>query len=128
MSVKVLKAVEKRLDKKLKEQSQNALSSVYKDLGCGAVAREIKAGKNVTGNAAFGFRFCLHNKIGPTYNPIKKKFFPMTARNKQIQKKFEKGVNGLLESGGFKPMPSNLIPNLRKKDKAFEKSVKKRKK
>ena len=128
MSEKVLKAVEKRLDKKLKKQTQDGLATVFKELRCGAIARDIKAGRNVSGNAAMGFRICIHDRLGPRYDPIKRKFSPMTANGKRIEKKMEENINGLLESGGFKPMPSNLIPNLRKKDKAFEKSVKKRRK
>ena len=128
MSEKVLKAIERRLDKKLQQQTKKGLSTVFKELGCRVVARDIKVGRNVTKNAAFGFRLCLHDKIGPRYDPISGKFFPMTARNKQIEKKFEKNINGMLEYGGYKKMPSNLIPNLRKKDKAFEKRVKKRRK
>lgn len=128
MSEKVLKAVEKRLDKKLKKQTQDGLYTVFKELRCGAVARDIKAGRNVTGNSAVGFRLCVHDRLGPRYDPTTGKFSPMTANGKRIEKKFEENINGLLESGGFKPMPSNLIPNLRKKDKAFEQRVKKRKK
>lgn len=125
---KVLKVVEKRLDNRLKKQTQDGLATVFKELRCGAIARKIKAGRNVTGNTTMGFRLCVHDRLGPRYDPIKRKFSPMSANGKRIEKKFEENINGLLESGGFKPMPSSLISNLRKKDKAFEKSVKKRKK
>ena len=127
MSEKVLKAVEKRFDKKLRKQAQNALSEVYRDLSCKAIAREIKAGNKVTGNAEFGVRVCVHPKVGPRFDPTTGKFTPMSARGRTLERKFVENVNGLLESGGFRRMSPSLIPRLRAKDKAFEKRVKKRK-
>ena len=126
MSEKLLKAVEKRFDKKLRKQAQDALSEVYSELGCKGIAREIKAGRKVTGNAEFGIRMCVHPKVGPRFNPTTGKFTPMSARGRRLEEKFIENVDGLLESGGFRKMSSNLIPRLRKKDRAFKESVKRR--
>ena len=126
MSEKLLKAVEKRLNQKLKKQAQDGLSVVYRELGCNAIAREIKAGRKVTGNAEFGIRMCVHPKVGPRFNPTTGKFTPMSARGKRLEEKFVENVDGLLETGGFRKMSPSLIPRLRAKDKAFEKRVKRR--
>ena len=127
MSEKVLNAIAGRLEKKLQKQAQDALSTIFKETGCGAIAKEIKAGRNVTGNAAFGIRMCIHNKVAPRYNPTTKKFFPMTKRGKKLEEGIIKTTNLMLENAGFKKMPSNLLSNLRKKDKEFEKRMKRRK-
>jgi len=127
MSEKLLKAVEKRFDKKLRKQAQDALSEVYSELGCKGIAREIKAGRKVTGNAEFGIRMCVHPKVGPRFNPTTGKFTPMSARGRRLEEKFIENVDGLLESGGFRKMSSNLIPRLRKKDREFRERVKRRK-
>ncbi len=121
-----LSRLERTLDKALKRQAQNSLSQIFKEAGCGAIAKEIKAGKNVTGNAAFGIRMCIHNKVAPRYNPTTKKFFPMTKRGKDLEEGFIKTTNLMLENAGFKKMPSNLLSKLRQKDRDFEKQVKKR--
>ena len=126
MSDATLKKIEKRLDKKLAEQSRKALAEVYNQLGCKAISREIKSGKNVTGNAEFGVRMCVHEKVGPRYDPISKKFSPQTKRGKELEHKFIENVNLLLAQGGYKEMSPQLLPKLRKKDKAFEKRVRKR--
>jgi len=126
MSERTLRAIEKRLDAKLKKQVQNGLAEVFSEVSCKGVAREIKAGRKVTKNAEFGIRTCVHPKIGPRYNPSTKKFSPMTAKAKRLEKKFVDKTNDMLEAGGFRKMSSNLIPSLHKKDKAFEKYVKKR--
>jgi len=126
MSQKVLSAMATRLEKKLKKQVQNGLAEVFADASCKAVAREIKAGKNVTGNAEFGVRICIHNKVGPRYNPTTKKFTPMTSKGKRLEEAFIEKTNLMLEAGGFRKMSPSLLSNLRKKDKAFEKRVKKR--
>lgn len=123
----MLDRLEKKLDKAHKQQIQDGLAEVFTKLSCRAVAREIKAGRKVSGNAAFGFRMCVHEKLGPTVNIKTGKFYPQTQRNKNLEKKFEVFTNKLLKSGGFRLMPKNLIPALRKKDKAFEKRVKARK-
>ncbi len=127
MSEKVLKAVEKRFDKKLRKQAQNGLSEVYRELGCNAIAREIKAGRKVTGNAEFGIRMCVHPKVGPRFNPTTGKFTPMSAKGRSLEERFIANVDGLLESGGFRKMSPSLIPRLRKKDREFKERVKRRK-
>ena len=121
-----LSRLERTLDKALKRQAQNSLSQIFKEAGCGAIAKDIKAGRNVTGNAAFGIRTCIHNKVAPRYNPTTKKFFPMTKRGKELEEEFIKTTNLMLENAGFKKMPSNLLSKLRQKDRDFEKRVKKR--
>ena len=126
MSERTLRAIEKRLDAKLKKQVQNGLAEVFDLASCKAVAREIKAGRKVTGNAEFGIRVCIHPKIGPRYDPSTKKFSPMTAKAKKLEKKYVNKVNDMLEAGGFRKMSPKLISGLRKKDKAFERRMKKR--
>lgn len=126
MSEKVLSAIEKRLQKNLKKQVQKGLAQVFKEVSCGAVAREIKAGRNVTGNAEFGVRMCVHPKVGPRYNPSTKRFFPQTKKGKRLEEQFIEKTNLMLETGGFRTMSPRLLSKLRKKDKAFEKRVKKR--
>jgi len=128
MSEKVLNAVAKRLEKNLKKQVQDGLAVVFTEVGCKAVAREIKAGRNVTGNAEYGIRMCVHPKIGPRYNPSTKKFFPMTAKAKALEKKFVDKTNEMLDTGGFRKLSPNLIPRLMAGDKAFKKETKKRRK
>ncbi len=123
---RALSRIEKKLDKSLKKQAQDALYIIFKEAGCGAIAKDIKAGRNVTGNAAFGIRMCIHNKVAPRYNPTTKKFFPMTKRGKELEEGFIKTTNLMLENAGFKKMPSNLLSKLRQKDRDFEKRVKKR--
>ena len=125
---KVLKGIEKQLKGKLRKQSVDALASVYNQMGCKAVSKEIKAERNVTGNAEFDIKICVHNKIGPRFNPTTDTFYPMTARNKVLEKKFVHGVNELLGTGGFKKMNPGLISSLRKKDRKFQLDVKKRRK
>jgi len=126
MSDAVLRKIEKRLDKKLAEQSRNALSEVFTQLSCKAVAREIKAGKNVTGNAEFGVRTCVHDKVGPRYDPVSKRFHPQTKRGRELEHGFIKNVNLLLAQGGYKEMSPQLLPKLRKQDREFEKKVRRR--
>ena len=127
MSEKVLNAIAGRLEKKLQKQAQNALAEVFTLTGCNAVGREIKAGRNVTGNAEFGIRVCVHPKIGPRFNPTTGKFTPMSAKGKRLLSKFVSTTNDLLETGGFRKMSPTLIPNLRKKDREFQEMVKRRK-
>ena len=126
MSDAVLRKLEKRLNKKLAEQSRNALSEVFTQLSCKAVAREIKAGKNVTGNAEFGVRTCVHDKVGPRYDPTSKRFTPQSKKGRELEQGFIKNVNLLLAQGGYKEMSPQLIPAIRKRDREFEKKVKKR--
>ena len=126
MSEKILSGIEKRLDKALKKQVQNGLAQVFREVSCGGVAKEIKAGRKVTENAAFGIRMCVHPKVGPRYNPTTKQFYPQTAKGRRLEEAFIKKTNQMLETGGFRKMPSTLLSGLRKKDRAFARRVKKR--
>ena len=126
MSEKILKAVEARLNKQLKKQAQNNLAEIFNLASCKGVAREIKAGRNVTGNAEFGIAVCIHPKVAPRVNPTTLKFSPMTKRGKQLEKEFIEKTDLLLESGGFPKMRSDLLARMRKKDKAFELEIKAR--
>ena len=126
MSASDLNRIEKRLDKTLKKQVQNGLAQVFREVSCGGVAKEIKAGRKVTENAAFGIRMCVHQKVGPRYNPSTKQFYPQTAKGKRLEEAFIEKTNQMLETGGFRKLPPTLLSGLRKKDKAFERSVKKR--
>jgi len=126
MSDAVLKKIEKRLDKKLAEQTRNSVAQLYTELGCKGIAQEIKAGRNVTGNAEYGIRTCVHDKVGPRYDPISKQFSPQTKRGREIEHSFIKNMNLLLAQGGYKEMSPQLLQNIRKKDRAFEKQVRKR--
>ena len=126
MSDAVLRKIEKRLDKKLSNKARNALSETYNLLGCNAIAREIKAGRNVTGNAEYGIRFCVHDKVGPRCDPATGKFTPMSKRGREMEHKFIENVNHLLEYGNYKPISSNVISKLRKQDRAFKKKCKRR--
>lgn len=123
---KILVGIENRLDDNLKIQAQDAIAELYTDLGGAAMAKEIKAGRNVVGNVEFGIKILVHNKVGPRYDPTTKKFTPMSAKGRQLEDDFVKNMNGLLENGGFKKINPNLIPNLRKRDIDFEKEVKMR--
>ena len=125
---KVLSRLEKKLDKALKKQAQNALSEIFSEAGCGAIAKEIKAGRNVTGNAEFGIRLCIHNKIAPRVDPATLEFTPMSKRGKQLEKGFIKTTNLLLDNAGFPKMNPKLYDRLQKKDKEFERDIAKRRK
>lgn len=121
----ILRRVKKVTKQALKKQTQDGLAKVFTELSCKGVAREIKAGRKVTGNAAFGIRVCVHGKLGPTINVKTGKFSKMTKRAKQIEKDFIKLTNKMLVNGGFKRMPSTLLSGMRKKDRAFERRMKK---
>ena len=128
MSERILRAVEKRLDKKLKKQVQDGLATVFTEVSCKGVAKEIKAGRNVTGNAEFGIRFCVHPKTAPRVDPITLKFTRQSKRGKEMDERFIQLTNNMLETGGFPKMDPNLLSKLRKKDKEFEEEIKKRRK
>lgn len=127
MSEAVLSAIEKRLAKNLKKQVQTGLAEVFSLANCKAVAREIKAGRNVTGNAEFGIRNCIHPKTAPRVDPTTLKFTPQSKRAKELDEKFIEKTNLMLETGGFPKMSPNLLSNIRKKDKEFEEEIKARK-
>lgn len=124
----VLRKVKKMTREALQKQTRDGLSKIFTELSCKGIAREIKAGRNVSGNAAFGIRMCVHNKIGPRVNVKTMKFSPMTKRAKQIEKGFVDKVNFLLKNADYSPMPSDLISRMRKKDADFKKEVAKRRK
>ena len=126
MSERILKMAQKAANEALKKQVQVGLSKLFTELSCKAVAKEIKAGRNVTGNVAFGIKMCVHDKVGPTVNVDTLKFNPMTKKAKLMEKKFIKYTNFLLKQGKFKPLPSDLVSKMRKKDKAFEQKIRKR--
>ena len=123
---KILREAQRIADEALKKQIQVGLAKVFTELSCKGVAKEIKAGRNVSGNAAYGIRMCVHGKLGPRVDPETLKFYPMTAKAKKIEKGMIKYTNLLLKNAKFKPLPSDLVSQLRKKDKAFEQKIRKR--
>jgi len=128
MSAKVLSAIEKRLAKNLRKQVQKNLGEVFEYASCKAVGREIKAGRNVTGNAEFGIRTCIHPKSGPRVDPTTLKFTPQSKRGKELDEQFIEKTNLMLETGGFRKMNPKLLSNMRKKDKEFEREIAARRK
>lgn len=128
MSEKVLSAIEKRLQKNLQKQIQKNLAEVFDYASCKAVAREIKAGRNVTGNAEWGIRYCILTKTAPRVDPSTLKFYPRTKKGKQLGEKFVKLTNDMLETGGFPKMNPKLLSSTWKEDKAFERDIARRRK
>jgi len=122
-----LRAVEKRLARNLRTQVQSGLAQVFSEAKCTAVGREIKAGRNVTKNAEFGIRTCIHPKTGPRVDPITLKFSPQSKRGRELDEKIIEKTNLMLETGGFSKMSPTLLSNLRKQDKEFEEEIKARK-
>lgn len=120
-----LNKVKKLLDSNLRKQTQDGLFEVYKELGCLGVAKEIRAGRNVTGNAEYGIRMCLHEKVGPRVNPDTLEFHPMTNKAMEIEEKFVDRIDKVLENGGFEKMSPSLLSGLRRKDEAFEERIRK---
>ena len=121
-----LKQLERTFDKDLQKQAQDNISKFYKKVGCTAIAKEIKEGRNVTKNAEFGIRSCVHGKIAPTVNPKTLKFYPQTKKQMELEKNIIKNVNKLLENGGYHKMSSSLLSDIRKRDKEFEKDIRKK--
>lgn len=128
MSEKILGAIATRLEKNLKKQVQNNLSEVFKEANCTAVAREIKTGRNVTGNAEFGIRFCIHNKTAPRVDPKTLRFTRQPKRAAENERKFIEITNDMLEAGGFSKMNPNLLKDIRKGDREFEQDIRTRRK
>lgn len=122
-SEEVLSAVEARLAMNLRKQVQKNLGEVFELTGCTAVGREIKAGRNVTENAEFGIRVCVHPKSGPRVDPTTLKFTRQSKRGRELDEKFIKLTNEMLETGGFPLMDPDLLLNMRKRDKEFEQDV-----
>ena len=123
-----MSAVEKRLARNLKKQVQKNLAEVFTLANCTAVGREIKAGRNVTGNAEWGIRYCIHQKTAPRVDPSTLEFTPQSKKAKKIDEKFIKITNDMLETGGFPKLPPDLLSSRRKKDKEFEREIAARKK
>ncbi|MHC3128750.1 MAG: hypothetical protein IBV52_01555 [Candidatus Bathyarchaeota archaeon] len=113
-------------DLALKKQTQEGLFKLFNLLSCKGVAKEIKAGRNVTGNVEFGIRMCVHDRFGPRVDVKTMKFYPQTAKSKKIEKKFVNTTNKLLEIGGFRKISPKFLAKLKQKDKAFEQKIKKR--
>jgi len=126
MSEKVLKAVATRLERNLRKQVQKGLAEVFELSNCTAVGREIRAGRNVTGNAEWGIRYCIHQKTSPRVDPSTLEFTPQSKEAKILDEKFIKLTNDMLETGGFSRLPSDLLSSMRKKDKEFEREIKMR--
>jgi len=128
MSEKVLSAIATRLEKNLRKQVQKNLGDVFSYANCKAVGREIKAGRNVTGNAEWGIRYCIHQKTAPRVDPSTLKFTTQSKEAKKLDEKFIKLTNDMLETGGFPKLPSDLLSSMRKKDREFEREIKARRK
>jgi len=126
MSEKVLEAVATRLEKNLRKQVQKGLAEVFELANCTAVGREIRAGKNVTGNAEWGIRYCIHQKTAPRVDPSTLKFTRQSKEAKKLDEKFIKLTNDMLETGGFPKLPSDLLSSMRKKDREFEREISER--
>jgi len=126
MSEKVLEAVATRLEKNLRKQVQKGLAEVFELANCTAVGREIRAGKNVTGNAEWGIRYCIHQKTAPRVDPSTLKFTRQSKEARGLDEKFIKLTNDMLETGGFPRLPSDLLSSMRKKDREFEREISER--
>jgi len=122
----ILSAIEKRLARNLRKQVQKGLAEVFELSNCTAVGREIRAGKNVTGNAEWGIRYCIHQKTAPRVDPSTLKFTRQTKKAKKLDEKFIKLTNDMLETGGFPKLPSDLLSSMRKKDREFERDISER--
>jgi len=128
MSERLLRKVEKAAEVALKKQTQEGLAKIFTMLSCKGVAKEIKAGRNVSGNVEFGIRHCVHPKIGPRVNVKTWKFTRMTPKAKRIEKNFLKYANKMLTSAGFREVSPKLLTKLSQGDKAFERKIKTRRK
>jgi len=126
MSEKILDAVAKRLEKNLRKQVQKGLAEVFELANCTAVGREIRAGRNVTGNAEWGIRYCIHSKTAPRVDPSTLEFTRQPKKAKELDEKFIKLTNDMLETGGFPKLPSDLLSSMRKKDREFEREISER--
>jgi len=128
MSEKALRKFKRQADLALKKQAQDGLAKVFSMLSCGGVAKQIKAGKDVTGNVEYGIRLCVHDKLGPRVNIETMKFIPQSAKAKKLEKDFIGVANKLLKTGGFRKISPKFLTRLRQSDKAFERKIKTRRK
>jgi len=126
MSEKVLGAIATRLEKNLRKQVQKGLAEVFELANCKAVGREIRAGRNVTGNAEFGIRVCIHPKSGPRVDPKTLRFYPQSKKGKRLDEQFIEKTNLMLETGGFPQMSPTLLSSMRKKDREFAREISER--
>jgi hypothetical protein len=129
-NAKVLRAVEKRLDAKLKAQTCDALSEYFSLSKCGGVANEIKKCKspaNVRDNVEYGIRTCIHPKIGPRVDPTTWSFTPQSKKARLLEHKGIDLLNKTLENGGFPTVDKGaLLKRMRVEDRDFEKDAQQR--
>lgn len=123
---KFLNKIEKGLDADLKKKWLNGLAKTFDIFGYKTVAREIKAGRNVRGNALYGINMA-HDRFGPRYDLENKKFLPQTKAMKEKEHRFVVLVNKALEGAGELAINTTVIfKTFREKDKKFQERVKNR--
>jgi hypothetical protein len=123
---KQLNKLKKTLDEDLHKKWVDGLAKTFDVFGYKAVAREIKAGRNVRGNVIYGINMA-HDRFGPHYDLENKKFIPQSTAMKSKENRFIALVNNALEGAGEVPMDKMaLLRGFRAKDKAFRERVKNR--
>jgi hypothetical protein len=123
---KKLKDIKDLMAKEIKLKCVNGLAKTFDIFGYKAVAREIKAGRNVRGNAIYGVNMA-HDRFGPHYDLENKKFLPQTKAMREKEHRFVFLVNKALDGAGEMPIPTaQLFTKFREKDKAFQERVKNR--
>ena len=123
---KQLNNLDKALKEDLKKKWCDGLAKTFDIFGYKAVAREIKAGRNVRGNAIYGLNMA-HDRFGPRYDLENKKFLPQTKTMKEKEHRFVILVNKALVGAGEMPInTAQLLKKFREKDKAFQERVKSR--
>ena len=127
---KVLRAVEKRLDQKLRQQTCDTLAYFFSESKCGGVASEIKKCKtptNVRDNVEYGIQNCIHPKVGPRVDPTTLSFTPQSKKARILEHRGIDLLNKTLENGGFPTVDkSALLKRMRAEDRGFEKDVQQR--
>ena len=123
----VLGRMKKLTKEALRRQTQVGLAKVFTQLRCKGVAKEIKAGRKVVGNVKWGFRHCIHDKVGPRINVRTHKISPQTAHAKSLEKKALKNINLLLENASYPTIPTGFLSDLYRKDRSWISKMKKRK-
>lgn len=121
-----LKNLESLLKKKLQRQVLDGFAKTFDELKCKGVANEIRHGRNVVGNIEYGIRHCVHSKLGPTVNVETGKFSPQTAKERRMEERFIELTNKALKSADLPTIKPSLLADLRKGDRAFKATVKKR--
>jgi hypothetical protein len=123
---KKLKGIENLMSKELKLKWLNGLAKTFDVFGFKAVAREIKAGHNVRGNALYGINMA-HDRFGPHYDLEKKKFIPQTKSMREKEHRFVSLVNKALEGAGETRInTADIFVKFRVKDREFQERVKNR--